>query len=257
MESKKCIVGSTGFVGSTLKRQTDFNAGFSSANIEQIQHGRWDTVVCAAAPAQKWLANLDPEKDLENLQKLWMNVQSVQAKRFILVSTVDVFEKPVGVVEESSVGHDSAAYGRNRKWLEDQARQRFENHLIVRLPGLVGSGLRKNIIFDFKNNNNLDRIESRSVFQFYPMENLWNDIERVSREGLKLIHLTAAPIEVSRVAELAGFSNFRNEISSTPATYDFRTSHANLWGTSGNYQYSLSDTEVAIERYLSNEDSDE
>lgn len=257
MELSKCIVGSTGFVGSTLKDQTDFVAGFASANIDQIQNSHWDTVVCAAAPAQKWLANLEPENDLENLQNLWMNLQSVQANRFILVSTVDVFESPVGVVEDSIVGQNSGAYGRNRKWLEDQVRETFEKHLVVRLPGLVGQGLRKNVIFDFKNNNNVDRIESRSVFQFYPMENLWKDIETASSAGLKLVHLTAAPIEVSRVAELAGYSNFKNEISSSPVSYDFRTSYAHLWGAEGDYQYSVSDTEAAILRYLKEADRDE
>ena len=51
-------------------------------------------------------------------------------------------------------------------------RKKFSRHVIVRLPGLIGPGLRKNIIFDFLNHNNVTKIESRSVFQFCPMVNL-------------------------------------------------------------------------------------
>lgn len=245
-----CIVGSTGFVGTTLLSQANFGGKFSSKDIEEIRNTTWGTVVCAAAPAQKWLANKEPELDFLNIKMLLRNLETIKADRFILVSTVDVFETPVDVTENSAVGDNVSAYGRNRFWLEQQVRNSFERATIARLPGLVGEGLRKNVIFDFKHRNNLELIDSRSSFQFYPMVNLWRDLQIAARSNLELVHLTAAPIKTSRVAELAGFVGFEGEGAAEPISYDFQTIHAGLWETQGNYQYSLSDSEHAISRYF-------
>lgn len=255
METKpSCIIGSTGFVGGTLQAQASFDGLFSSRNISDIGNLAWGTVVCAAAPAQKWLANKEPEADFLNLQNLWKNIETISATQFILISTVDVFEKPVNVDESSTVGINTGAYGRNRFWLETQVRKTFDSHLIVRLPGLVGTGLRKNIIYDFKNHNNVEAIDRRSSFQFYPMKNLWKDIQIAAEANLELVHLTAVPIKTSRVAELAGYSDSNAQTASEPVSYDFRTIHSRLWGREDSYQYSLKDTEQAIEQYLAGAD---
>ncbi|HCD03853.1 MAG TPA: pyridine nucleotide transhydrogenase, partial [Methylophaga sp.] len=89
-------------------------------------------------------------------------------------------------IEES----DLLPYGLHRRVLEKFVEQHFSSYLIVRLPGLVGPGLRKNVIFDLHNKNNLDVIEGRGVFQFYPMVNLWYDIRTALEAGLSLVHLT-------------------------------------------------------------------
>ena len=64
-------------------------------------------------------------------------------------------------------------------------RENFKTHLIIRLPGLVGKGLKKNAIFDLKHNNNLNQIDSRGVFQFYPMQNLDTDVGKTLAKTLK------------------------------------------------------------------------
>jgi len=145
------------------------------------------------------------------------------------------------------------AYGHHRRLLEKFIQEQFENSLIVRLPGLVGPGLRKNIIFDFLNNNNVSAIESRSIFQFYPMVNLWSDIQTSLQAGLRLVHLTAAPISVADVA-MHGFGrSFSKKLENPPAAYDMRTRHAGIFGTEGHYQYSMRETIQAIRSYAQSE----
>ena len=146
-------------------------------------------------------------------------------------------------------------YGYNRRRLEIFVREHFELSLIVRLPGLVGPGLRKNIIYDFLNHNNLDRIDSRHVFQFYPMVNLWTDIQKALKSGLNLVHLTAEPVSVAEVARVGFGQNFTQIIDGvTPVRYDFRTLYANLWGREGGaYQYSREDSLRAICDYAETE----
>lgn len=248
------LVGHTGFVGTTLARQAEFSAFFRSGNIGEIAGRHFDCIVCTAAPAQKWIANRDPEADRKNIDGLIAHLKTVTCDTFILISTVDVFGMPVGVDESTPVDQDGLhAYGLHRRLLEVFVEAYFPNHLVVRLPGLVGPGLRKNVIFDFLNDNNLQAIDSRGSFQFYPMVNLWYDIQEARRHGLKLVHLTAAPVLVADVARLGFNRPFDRGNPSPPASYDMRTRHAALFGGAGDYQYSWRESIQAIRAYAQSE----
>ena len=139
-------------------------------------------------------------------------------KTFVLNSTVDVFKNPKGVDEDTPIEEAGLhAYGLHRRWLEKFVESHFQRHLIVRLPGLVGLGLRKNGIFDFLNDSNLHAIDSRGVFQFYPMVNLWYDIQVALDAGLKLVHLTAEPISVADVSAQGFGKPFEQAQVNSPA----------------------------------------
>lgn len=249
------LIGHTGFVGSTLLKQTNvFDALYRSTNIYDIRHRTFEMIVCAGAPAQKWIANREPERDRSNIEQLMDCLQTVDCQYFILISTVDVFKTPVGVDESSPVEETGLhPYGRHRRLLEQFVEAHFPRHLIVRLPGLVGPGLRKNVIYDLHHHNNLCVIDSRGVFQFYPMVNLWHDI-RIAREaGLSLVHLTAEPISVADAA-LHGFGRpFVQQLDGAPARYDMQTKFAALFGAQGRYQYSAQESIMAIRCYAQSE----
>lgn len=248
------LIGYSGFVGSTLLRQRSFDSQYRSTDIGQIAGRSFSTVVCAGAPAQKWIANREPERDRQNIDGLIAHLQTVDCETFVLISTVDVFKEPLGVDEDSPFDeHGLHAYGLNRRRLEQFVAERFPRHLIVRLPGLVGPGLRKNVIFDLLNDNNLQQIDSRGVFQFYPMVNLWYDIQTALAAGLSLVHLTAAPISVAEIAGLGFGKPFAHELDKPAARYDMRSRHAALFGASGAYQYSARETLQAVRSYAQSE----
>lgn len=248
------LVGYSGFVGSTLLRQARFDKCYRSTTIGEIDGQVFDTVVCAGAPAQKWLANLDPADDREKIVRLISHLKTVRCKTFILISTVDVFKSPVGVDEHTPVDEQGLhAYGLHRRMLEKFVQDHFTEHLIIRLPGLVGPGLRKNVIFDFLNTNNLDAIDSRGVFQFYPMVNLWQDIQTARTAGLKLVHLTAQPICVGDASRLGFGQSFENVLDKPAATYDMQTLHSNIFGGTGKYTYGARETFQAIRAYAQSE----
>ncbi|MGF1642504.1 MAG: hypothetical protein ACFCUJ_02605 [Thiotrichales bacterium] len=254
LSTRNALIGHTGFVGSTLLRQTSFDGHFRSTNIGEIDASTFDSVVCAAAPAQKWIANRDPGRDADNIETLIGHLRQVDCRVFVLVSTVDVFKEPLAVDEHSVVDEDGLhPYGRHRRWLERFVESHFETHLIVRLPGLVGPGLRKNIIFDLLNRNNLDAVDSRGVFQFYPMVNLWQDIQIALRAGLRCVHLTAEPISVAEVAHSGFGERFENALGTDPARYDMRSRHAALFGGHGHYPYSRRESLLAIRAYAQSE----
>lgn len=248
------LIGFSGFVGSTLLKQAPFESLYRSTNISDIEDQSFDIVVCAGAPAQKWIANREPEADRQKIDGLIAHLKTIRCKTFVLISTVDVFKSPIGVNEDTPVDESGLrAYGMHRRLLEKFVENHFPGHLIVRLPGLIGPGLRKNVIFDFLNDNNLQAIDSRGVFQFYPMVNIWYDIQTALNAGLKLVHLTAEPISVADVSKLGFGKSFDHALANAPATYDMRTCHARLFGASGNYQYNVRETIQAVRAYAQSE----
>ncbi|MDH6332315.1 hypothetical protein M2299_003169 [Stenotrophomonas sp. 1278] len=251
------LIGHTGFVGSTLKRQTRFEHLFNRSNIADVAAQAYDTVVCSAAPAQKWIANREPEADWKNVQALIKALDSIVCDHFVLISTVDVFANPTDVDESTPVATNGLhPYGLHRRRLEEFVESRFRSRMIVRLPGLVGPGLRKNVIFDLHNNNNVHAIDSRGRFQFYPMVNLNADIQAARREDIDLLHLTGAPLSVSEVA-LQGFDlPFDNAISDAPASYNMLSRHAAGPGGSPGYQYDRRAVLTAIRAYHQTEPTD-
>ncbi|SDX83775.1 NAD(P)-dependent oxidoreductase [Citreimonas salinaria] len=146
------LVGHTGFVGSTLRSQHGFDALFNSSNIDEIADGPFDGVVCAAAPGSMFEANRFPDRDLEKVEGLIERLDRVATKRFVLVSSIAVLEDfAAGLDETTTRFQNELAYGRHRRRLETFCADRFDDCLILRLPALFGSGLRKNFMFDLLN----------------------------------------------------------------------------------------------------------
>ena len=222
-------------MGGNLARQRGFDESFNSKDIELIAGRSFDLVVCSGAPAEKWKANQDPEADRRGLDRLWSALREVSAARVVLISTVDVYARPVCVDEADDVDREHAtAYGRHRYDLERQVSDRFDS-LVVRLPGLFGDGLKKNIIYDLLHGNSLDKVDARSVFQFYWLGHLWRDIETALNSGLAVVNFATEPTSVGEVAREGFGLDFTHAPATAPARYDFRTKHAEVFGGAGGY----------------------
>ncbi|MEM7688939.1 MAG: hypothetical protein AAF291_07935 [Pseudomonadota bacterium] len=146
------LIGHTGFVGSTLARQTRFAAGFNSATISESAGAHFDTLVCAAAPGSMLEANTAPEVDRAKIHALINHLSRIKADRFVLISSIAVLAEFAGGDDEGTRAFQTQlAYGKHRRELEAFVEDHFADHLIVRLPALFGQGLRKNFIFDLMN----------------------------------------------------------------------------------------------------------
>lgn len=253
MTGDAALVGYSGFVGGNLLAQHSFDARFNSSNIEDIAGRSFDLVVCAGAPAEKWKANAHPERDLANIERLAGAIERANARHVLLISTVDVFTTPIGVDERSPIAMEGLhAYGRHRRLLEERIASRFDA-TILRLPGLFGPGLKKNVIYDFLHDNDVAKIDSRGVFQFYDVGRLWRDVETAMRAGLSLVHLPTEPVSVADVARISLGTRFHNEVQAAPARYDVRTRFAALFGGSGNYIESATQTLDRIAAFVAGE----
>lgn len=235
------LIGYTGFVGSNLDTQHEFTDKYNSKNIKDINGKEYELIVCAAARADKWRINQDPDSDSQDLDSLKRMISQVKAKLFILISTIDVYKVPVNVDENLVLDTNGLhVYGLHRYQLEKFVQKTFDNTLIIRLPGLFGPGLKKNVIFDFLTNNKpfLDQANSDGKFQYYDLRNIWSDIETAVKNKVKLINFATEPITTEEVAKEAFDIRFINHPDGKPAgLYDFKTMHAELYGGSDGYIY--------------------
>lgn len=232
----QALIGFSGFVGGNLDRQASFSERYNSKNIDDIAGRRFDLVVSAGAPAVKWLANQEPEKDRAAIQRLREALDRIETRRFILISSVDVYAQPVGVDEDTAIDPATLQpYGRHRIELEQFVARRFPGALIVRLPGLFGRGLKKNAIYDLLNDNCLHLVHQDGVFQFYNLEHLWQDIQIAERGGLRSVNFATEPVSVAEMSTQAFGKRFENHLPAPAPRYDFHTKHAQLWGKSGPY----------------------
>lgn len=77
--------------------------------------------------------------------------------------------------------------------------------------------------------------DSRSVYQFYNLARLWDDIQTALDAGLTLWHPAVEPVSAGEVYAYLTGEPFVNELAGTPAEYDYRTVYAEMFGGSGGY----------------------
>ena len=232
----RALIGWTGFVGGELARRADWAARFRSTDIDQLPSAAVNEIVCAGAPAEKWKANADPEQDKANLQPLFTALAGSTAGSCVLISTVDVYADSQRADEDTppDTGQEQA-YGRHRAELEAFVAERFERSLIVRLPGMFGPGLKKNLVHDLIHQPEARFANARSSFQFYDVRNLWGHILLAQEAGLSVVNLATAPVVAGDVARQAFDVHYICD-DRPEGHYDLRTRQAGvLAGRSGPY----------------------
>lgn len=187
----------------------------------------------------KWWANLHPEEDMAGIQRLLDALATVQAERFTLISTIDVYPSPRDVDENSSIdktGHH--AYGLHRLLVEEWVQDRFPSVCTLRLPGLFGPGLKKNVIFDMIHDNGLEKVHPDGVFQYYDTRQLAGDIDAAWQNQIRLLNLSSEPIATHEIRDRFFAGKTLGGTGPAPAGYDMRSVHAEHWQGSSGYLYS-------------------
>ena len=81
----------------------------------------------------------------------------------------------------------------------------------------------------------LNFTDSRSIYQFYNLERLWNDIQMVLSSGIKLWHPATEPVSAGELYQYLTGKEFNNELGGIPTNYDYRTIHDDLFGGKNGY----------------------
>lgn len=245
MYDSRALIGHTGFVGSSLDSDR-FTARFNSNTITNAAGSRFGEVVCAGVQAVKWWANKHPEDDWAGIVKLLDVLKSVEADRFVLISTVDVYKDPNGCDEDAPLDLDGHhAYGTHRRWVEEFVLDKYQDRaVIVRLPGLFGPRLKKNLIFDLMEGRDVSGFNPESTFQFYDITRLASDLDVIEQCRLALVNLAVEPVRVADVSAVIG-----SDPAFSPGvpivSYDMQSRHAGCWGRSGRY---ITDSTDSLQR---------
>ena len=247
----KGLIGYTGFVGGNIYSQGNFDKVYNSKNICEIRNQEFDLLICAGISAVKWKANKNPQDDLNEINKLLEDIKDVKVKKFILISTVDVYKEPNGVDENTLIDKsDLEPYGLNRLYVEEYVKQHFDDYLIIRLPGLFGAGLKKNFIYDMIHNNCLELTHYKSVFQFYDLANIWADINIALKNNIKILNITAQPVSVEAIAKECFGVDFRNDNGKEPVYYNMMSIYDDVYGGRDGYLYSEEQVYEGLKKYL-------
>ncbi|MBK1623970.1 NAD-dependent epimerase/dehydratase family protein [Afifella marina] len=233
---RRALIGYTGFVGSNLKTAGGFTDFYNSRNFRDMAGESYDEVVCAGVSAVKWLANKEPERDWQEISALLDVLSRVTARRFTLISTIDVYPDPSQPDDETTMlpYEDGQPYGRHRLKIERFVEERFDEAFVLRLPALFGPGLKKNVIFDLLTENQTEKINPATVFQWYPVRRLAADLAAAQSADLKLVNLFPEPLATRRLLEL--FPGAQVAPASDPAPhYALQTRYAALFGGVGHY----------------------
>lgn len=210
------LVGNTGFVGSNIAAHHAFSSMFHSTDITDAYGKKPDLLVYAGVPAAMFIANRYPQKDLEMIRNAMYNIEKIMPQKVVLISTVAVYGDPVCVDENTAIDEAGlSTYGANRRRLEIFVEENYADHLIIRLPALFGTGLKKNFIYDlihlipslldrYKYGELLrrdDLLEGFYIEQddgFYKCRTLNNDEERILRRYFKKAGFSAVDFTDSR-----------------------------------------------------------
>lgn len=254
---KTALIGYTGFVGGNIEVQHSFDDKYNSRNIFEIKNQEYDLVVSAANRAEMWRINKEPEVDRTEIENFISHIKKARIGKLVLISTVGVYKSPNGANEDTAIEtYGLSPYGVNRYNLEQYCRDNFDT-TIIRLPGLFGSGLKKNVIFDLLHTNMIDKIHADGVYQYYNLDNIWKDITVALDNDLPLVNFATPPVSTREVARIAfGLNDFDNQPEGVkPAFWDMRSKYAHIYGSNGNYLYTKEQELDQIKRFVERERS--
>ena len=101
----------------------------------------------------------------------------------------------------------------------------------------------------------LNFTDSRSVYQFYSLARLWDDIQTALDAGIKLWHPATEPVSAGEVYEYLTGEQFVNELGGMPADYDYKTVYADDFGGVNGYISSKEDILESISKFIKSEEA--
>jgi nucleoside-diphosphate-sugar epimerase len=198
----RALVGHTGFIGSHLLRQSDFDFCFNTKNISEITRNSYNQLVFAGLPGIKWKANTDPLTDRKNIDDLINQLSRVSVDDVTYISTIDVYNNQIDINEDDGICFEHNPYGSNRAYFEKFILNTFKNCTVVRPPIVYGKGFKKNYLFDLMQKNNLQAVHLKNKIQLYDVTNLTADINYAKEKNLKILNLATEPVELSEIVSL-------------------------------------------------------
>ncbi len=96
--------------------------------------------------------------------------------------------------------------------------------------------------------------DSRSQFQFYPLDRLWKDIQNVVEKDIRLVNIVTEPVTAGEVYRSVCGQEFVNELAKPPALYDIHSVYSETLGGSGAYLMDRNAVLQELKRFIEEND---
>lgn len=147
-----------------------------------------------------------------------------------MFSTIDIYNSsPQKVNEDYFPNINELNYGTNRYFFELLiSKYLIYNDLkIFRLPAVFNKKIKKNILFDLINNNNISKIKSNSFYQWYNLDNIYNDVISYTSKypNEKIFNLFTEPINTNDILKFFPHHVNHVERNQVPIVYNYTTKY--------------------------------
>lgn len=219
----QALVGSRGVIGQSILDCMHVEHEFNSDNINTLKDYKIDQLIIAAPSSNRLYVNQNQQEDTNSIDKIVNAVAQAKPKQVTLIGSLDSAVRP------------DTPYGFNRLRLE-QLLKEISPTTVLRLSTLIGSRIKKNLLYDIKHNQYIEHIDPNSVLQWCLLEDLPNII--ASTPIGHTVNVASVPIKNQDI--IACFRPDLNlSVKSNSAYYD-----------QGPYIYSRDQIFAAIEKYL-------
>ncbi|QUC64785.1 NAD-dependent epimerase/dehydratase family protein [Nitrosopumilus sp. K4] len=250
------IIGGNGLTGSAIvqymqKTSQKFEI-IQRENKEEYFGKECNILIFANGNAVKYKANQDPFFDFNaSVTSIAEYIHKIKFKKFILISTVDVYNNKSDTnqtQEDVEINFKKLdTYGFHKYLTERYVMHFCDDYLIFRLPGLVGTGLKKNPVFDYINPEKRVMISPESELNFINTRHIAKTIFKMLKMDLKneIFNLASKnSIKIKNIKNIIGNeSEFTEDAKNNIQKYQINTNKIqNL--------VELSTSEEAIEEYF-------
>lgn len=221
---KYSIIGH-GTIGTVLSNQLDQCTIYDRQGFSTFLNFNHNIVIVAAPSSNRLWVNTNPETDLLDCQKIVNTLAKATYRHLIYISTVDIYPTKFSTNNRPDACPNSG-YGHNRWKLESQLAN-LPNSKIIRLPSLCHHSIKKNILFDLKHQQWLDKISLESEIQWYPLDRLGLDIQEFINSNNIFENFVSPPINNKDIVKKFSpnlLTELENNQNITHYKYDIRSS---------------------------------
>jgi len=186
-----CVLGHTGFVGQTVYNYLSDNHQVCGINSKTkfIPTEEFDIVINCAGNAKKYLAHKNPSKDFHINTNVFNTLLQMNIKKLIHISSI-----------ESTFSPDNN-YAVSKYIIEKCCKLYFPKSIILRLGGIIGPNLKKNVIYDIINNKKLF-VTFDSTYNYISTQEVAKIIEKIIDSDIENKTLNIASSKSISVKEI-------------------------------------------------------
>ncbi len=227
------LIGGRGFVGNEIKKRLKKKflvKVIQKNNLKKFINKECEFLINANGNSRKYISEKNFLKDFKlNVLSTINFIEKIKFKKYIHLSSIDVYHDLTNKFnnhENTKINLNKISkYGFNKYLSELIVIKTLKNWNILRLSGMVGSGLNKNPIFDMKKNKKLF-VNINSKFHFMHTKEVAEIIFKlITKFKSKRIINIASPknISLKEVAEIFNYKVHKNNSKLPLKKYEINT----------------------------------